>query len=217
MDPARLPPARYALAPGPQIACYLPWLKVSVALRHVLSFPWTPEGRWVLGLCGGYQMLGDQLDDQGGTEGGPGTWPGLGLLPIRTVFEPEKRTQQSRCVSAWPVAGRSLVGYEIHHGRSSATGGGEHLLLGAGTEMGWRQGRVVGCYLHGLLTDDEWRGAFLNAVRKDRGRPLQPVRVADPIDLRIDRWAQHLRRSFRGDTWSRLLSTVTGTRTSLPQ
>ena len=43
MDPARLPHAPYPLAPGSQIACYLPWLKVSVALRYVLSFPWTPE------------------------------------------------------------------------------------------------------------------------------------------------------------------------------
>ena len=166
-------------------------------------------GSWVLGLCGGYQMLGEQLDDRGGTEGGPRSWPGLGLLPIGTVFESEKRTQQNRSVSAWPVLGRSLVGYEIHHGRSRATGGGEPLLLGAGAEMGWRQGRAVGCYLHGLLADNEWRGAFLNVVRKDRGRPLQPVRVADPIDLRIDRWAQHLRRSFRTNAWPRLLSILT--------
>jgi adenosylcobyric acid synthase len=168
------------------------------------------HGSWVLGLCGGYQMLGERLDDRGGTEGGPRSWQGLGLLPIATVFEPAKRTRQSRCVSAWPVPGRSLVGYEIHHGRSSGTGAGEPLMQGAGAEMGWRQGRAVGCYLHGLLADDQWRAAFLNVVRQDRGRPLQPVRSADPIDLRIDRWAQHVRRSFRGDAWSRLLSTVTG-------
>jgi adenosylcobyric acid synthase len=166
-------------------------------------------GSWVLGLCGGYQMLGTQLDDRGGTEGGPSAWPGLALLPIGTVFESKKRTRQSRAVSAWPVPGRFLLGYEIHHGRSSGTGGGEPLLLGAGAEMGWRHTRAVGCYLHGLLTDDEWRAAFLNVVRKDRGRPLQPVRVAEPIDLRISRWAQHLRRSFRGNAWSRLLARVT--------
>lgn len=167
-------------------------------------------GSWVLGLCGGYQMLGMRLDDRGGTEGGPASWPGLGLLSIGTVFEPLKRTQQSRCLSAWPVAGRSLVGYEIHHGRSHATGGGEPLVLEAGAEIGWRHDRAVGCYLHGLLADDEWRAAFLNVVRKDRGRFPQPVRVADPIDLRIDRWARHMRRSFRGDAWPRLLATAQG-------
>src|SRR5262249_56363690 len=51
------------------------------------------SGAWVLGLCGGYQMLGMRLDDRAGTEGGPGSWPGLGLVPIAPVFEPEKRTQ----------------------------------------------------------------------------------------------------------------------------
>jgi adenosylcobyric acid synthase len=155
-------------------------------------------------------MLGMRLDDRGGTEGGPASWPGLGLLPIGTVFESEKRTQQSRWISAWPVPGQSLVGYEIHHGRSHATGGGEPLVLEAGAEIGWRHDRAVGCYLHGLLADDEWRGAFLNVVRKDRGHCLQPVRVADPMDLRIDRWAQHLRRSFRGAAWARLLAVARG-------
>jgi adenosylcobyric acid synthase len=184
---------------------------MSQAVREANS-----HGSWVLGLCGGYQMLGEGLDDRGGTEGGPRSWDGLGLLPIETVFEAEKRTQQSRCVSIWPVPGRSLVGYEIHHGRSNGTGGGDPLFDGAGAEMGWRQGRAVGCYLHGLLAEDQWRGAFLNVVRQDRGRPLQPVRSADPIELRIDRWAQHLRRSFRGNAWSLLVSQVKGSSASEP-
>lgn len=166
------------------------------------------RGSWVLGLCGGYQMLGEHLDDRGGTEGGPRSWPGLGLLPIRTVFETGKQTRQSSFLSAWPIAGRQLLGYEIHHGRSRATSHGEPLVCGAGAEVGWRQGRAAGCYLHGLLADDAWRAAFLNAVRGDRGRPIQPIRCADPIDLRIDRWAQHLRRSFRPDAWPRLLCVV---------
>src|SRR5207253_4343523 len=85
------------------------------------------EGAWVLGLCGGYQMLGQALEDRGGTEGGPGSWPGLGLLPVRTVFEAGKRTRWSSFVSAWPIAGRALSGYEIHHGRTEAAGGGEPL------------------------------------------------------------------------------------------
>jgi adenosylcobyric acid synthase len=164
------------------------------------------SGTWILGLCGGYQMLGLRLDDRAGTEGGPGAWPGLGLLPISTVFEPEKRTRQSRAVSAWPVADAALSGYEIRHGRSHATTDeGEPLVHGAGAEIGWRHGRVLGCYLHGLLASDPWRAAFLNRVREDRGHRAQPVRVIDPLDVRIDRWAQHLRRSFRPEGWERLL------------
>lgn len=82
-------------------------------------------GAWVVGLCGGYQMLGEHLEDRGGTEGGPGSWPGLGVLPIRTVFEREKSTRRMSFLSAWPVVGRPLSGYEIHHGRSQLTTGGE--------------------------------------------------------------------------------------------
>ena len=194
----------------------LPGSKATVAdlVHHTVSgmsqavFEAYRRGSWVLGLCGGYQMLGEQLDDRAGTEGGPRSWPGLGLLPIRTVFEIEKQTQQSSFLSAWPMAGRQLLGYEIHHGRSEATSGGEPLVFEAGAEVGWRNGRAAGCYLHGLLADDAWRAAFLNAVRGARGRPTQPIRCADPIDLRIDRWAQHLRRSFRTDAWPRLLSLV---------
>jgi adenosylcobyric acid synthase len=166
-------------------------------------------GCWILGLCGGYQMLGEHLEDVGGTEGGPKTWPGLGLLPIDTIFESEKRTRQQHCVSAWPVAGRPLAGYEIHHGQSRSTGRSESLLLDAGPELGCRRDRAIGCYLHGLLADDEWRAAFLNVVREDRGRAPEAVRIANPVDLRLDRWARHLRRSFRPDAWPRLLSEVT--------
>ena len=78
----------------------------------------------------------------------------------------------------------------------------------AGAEIGWRHGRALGCYLHGLLANDAWRGALLNLVRDDRGYPAQPVRTADALDVRIDRWARHLKRSFRGGAWERLIATA---------
>ena len=107
------------------------------------------------------------------------------------------------------MAGRPLAGYEIHHGQSRSTGRSDPLLLDAGAELGCRRERAIGCYLHGLLADDEWRAAFLNVVREDHGRAPEPVRIADPVDLRLDRWARHLRRSFRPGAWPRLLSEVT--------
>jgi adenosylcobyric acid synthase len=166
-------------------------------------------GAWVLGLCGGYQMLGEDLEDKAGSEGGPERWRGLGLLPVRTIFEPAKLARESAYHSLWPLAGRPLMGYEIHHGRSEATRDALPLVRGGGAEVGCRRGRAVGCYLHGLLADDEWRAAFLNVVREDRGRPRQPVRRAEPLDVRIDRWAQHVRRSLRGDAWARILRAAT--------
>jgi len=166
------------------------------------------RGAWVLGLCGGYQMLGEQLDDDAGTEGGPAAWPGLALLPVRTVFEAAKRTRQSVFESVWPIAGRSLRGYEIRHGRTEAIGDGAPLVSEGGAEIGYRRERAVGCYLHGLLADDEWRAAFLDLARRDRGLACQPARRAEPLEVRIDRWARHVQRSFRGDAWSRILRAV---------
>ena len=133
-------------------------------------------GCWILGLCGGYQMLGEHLEDAGGTEGGPKTWPGLGLLPIDTIFESEKRTRQQHCVSAWPLSGRPLAGYEIHHGQTHSTGRSEPLLVDAGAELGCRRDRAVGSYLHGLLADDEWRAAFLNTSKM-----IQANEIAEPV------------------------------------
>jgi adenosylcobyric acid synthase len=163
------------------------------------------RGAWLLGLCGGYQMLGRELRDAAGTEGGPATWPGLDLLPIRTVFEAAKVTAQSAFSSAWPEGGHRLEGYEIHHGRSEGLGGGEPLVAGAGAETGWRLQRCAGAYLHGLLASNGWRAAFLNEVRRDRGLPEQPLRTADPLEARLDRWAAHLKRHLRPGAWARLL------------
>jgi adenosylcobyric acid synthase len=177
---------------------------VAAAIRDAFD-----GGTWVLGLCGGYQMLGELLEDEARTEGGPGVWHGLGLLPVRTVFEVTKSTRQRAVQSLWPVAGRPLVGYEIHHGRTEVSGIGAPLVLEGGAEIGYRRGRALGCYLHGLLADDEWRAAFLNLVREDRGRPRRPVSIAEPLDVRIDRWAQHVRRSLRGDAWARILRAAT--------
>jgi adenosylcobyric acid synthase len=166
------------------------------------------RGAWMLGLCGGYQMLGKTLEDPSGTEGGPAHWPGLDLLPIHTTFAIEKHTTQSAFHSAWPEAQHRLEGYEIHHGQSESLGEGQPLLSDAGAEAGWRQHRVLGSYLHGLLTNDAWRGAFLNEVRRDRGMPLQPVHHADPLELRLERWAAHLQRHLRPGAWSTLLQAV---------
>jgi adenosylcobyric acid synthase len=167
------------------------------------------KGAWVLGLCGGYQMLGSELLDETGSEGGPRVWPGLGLLPIKTIFRSEKITTESRFMSAWPEPGHALAGYEIHQGRTERLlDGGEPLAQGGGAELGWRDHRACGSYLHGLLVSDPWRGAFLNFVRRDRHLPIQPIRVADPVEARLDRWAAHLKAHLRPGSWELILAAV---------
>ena len=113
------------------------------------------RGTPVLGVCGGYQMLGGMLDDSAGTESGrPQTLRGLELLPTRTVFILEKRRAQVTATAAAPFAGAALTGYEIHTGRTTVEGA-PFCTLADGTPEGCVQGSVFGTYLHGLFDSGE--------------------------------------------------------------
>lgn len=113
------------------------------------------RGMPVLGVCGGYQMLGGMLDDSAGTESGrPQTLRGLELLPTRTVFTLEKRRAQVTATAAAPFAGAALTGYEIHTGRTTVEGA-PFCTLADGTPDGCVQGSVFGTYLHGLFDSGE--------------------------------------------------------------
>ena len=113
-------------------------------------------GTPVLGVCGGYQMLGRTLDDSAATESGRSqTLRGLGLLPTSTVFSAEKRrTQVSATAAAGPFAGAALTGYEIHTGRTVVEGA-PFARLADGTPEGCACGNVFGTYLHGLFDTGE--------------------------------------------------------------
>ena len=113
-------------------------------------------GTPVLGVCGGYQMLGRTLDDSAATESGRSqTLRGLGLLPTSTVFSAEKRRAQvSATAAAGPFAGAALTGYEIHTGRTVVEGA-PFARLADGTPEGCVCGNVFGTYLHGLFDTGE--------------------------------------------------------------
>ena len=113
-------------------------------------------GTPVLGVCGGYQMLGRTLDDSAATESGRSqTLRGLGLLPTSTVFSAEKRRTQVRATAAaGPFAGAALTGYEIHTGRTVVEGA-PFARLADGTPEGCVCGNVFGTYLHGLFDTGE--------------------------------------------------------------
>ncbi|MFD9815792.1 cobyric acid synthase [Streptomyces sp. NPDC059080] len=128
------------------------------------------EGRPVLGICGGFQMLGEVIDDE--VESRAGTVPGLGLLPVRVRFAAEKTL-------ARPVGtalGAPAEGYEIHHGVAETVGGEPFFTDAGGRPLdGCRSGAVWGTHWHGSLESDAFRRAFLRRVAADAGRAFVPA------------------------------------------
>ena len=126
-------------------------------------------GTPVLGVCGGYQMLGTMLHDPEGVEGPAGkSVRGMGLLPAETAFTARKRrTQTTATVVAEELAGAELEGYEIHMGRTEASGAA-FCTLSDGRSDGCVQGNVWGTYLHGLFDSGQLTGrlAALLCARK---------------------------------------------------
>ena len=123
----------------------------------------------VVGLCGGYQILGRTVADPLGLEGG-GEVPGLGLLDVRTELGEAKTTRQA--AAAWTgaapfaaLAGGTVRGYEIHHGRTALGPGAAPLMTVEGEAAGAAGGAVWGCYLHDVFGDDALRGAWLATLR----------------------------------------------------
>ncbi|WP_137990151.1 cobyric acid synthase [Streptomyces vilmorinianum] len=120
------------------------------------------EGRPVLGICGGFQALGERIEDE--VESKAGTVDGLGLLPVRVRFAAEKTL--SRPVGE--ALGERVEGYEIHHGVADVAGGEPFL-------DGCRVGAVWGTHWHGSLESDGFRRAFLREVAAAAGRRFVPA------------------------------------------
>ena len=144
----------------------LAWLRRRGLDRALGSCPTT-----VLGICAGYQMLGSVIEDPGRVESEEVSTPGLGLLEARTCFGPEKVTRV-RAGQAW---GRPVRGYQLHHGRVTASGAPLVVFsdsAGGGDGCEGRTaagGIVVGTTLHGLLDEDGFRQVFLQAVGRQAG------------------------------------------------
>jgi len=122
------------------------------------------RGGAVLGICGGYQMLGRVIADPEGIEGPAGESPGLGLLDVTTVMTPEKRL--SRVSACHAGTGLAVEGYEIHIGRTEGPDRARPFADIAGAAEGAisADGRVSGSYLHGLFAADDFRAAFLSGL-----------------------------------------------------
>ncbi|MCI9307990.1 MAG: cobyric acid synthase [Oscillospiraceae bacterium] len=154
-DPRKLGAPDLVILPGTKSTVGdLLWLRQTGLEAAVLKL--AAQGVPVLGVCGGYQMLGELIHDPQGVEhGAPGSVRGLGLLPMETTFLPEKsRTRVEAAVLAGPLAGARLDGYEIHMGTTQVRGA-PFCRLENGREDGCAQGNVWGTYLHGLFDSGE--------------------------------------------------------------
>ena len=145
------------------------------------------RGGRVLGICGGYQMLGRSIADPAGVEGPATTVPGLGWLDVETVLEGDKvlvETEGASVDGAVP-----FKGYEMHVGRT--TGATRSLLvLSSGQRDGAvdATGRIAGSYIHGLLTDDRMRRYWLERI----GAEPSDLRYEPEVDATLDKLADHL-------------------------
>jgi adenosylcobyric acid synthase len=149
------------------------------------------RGGHVLGLCGGYQMLGKTIADPDGLDGRAGTVEGLGLLDIATTMSAEKSTT---LVSATHCAtGAAVEGYEIHLGRSEGADCARPLLTIDGRPDGATSadGRIQGTYVHGLFTVDAFRKAWLANFGIASSLAYES-RIETTLDALADHLEQHL-------------------------
>jgi adenosylcobyric acid synthase len=163
----------------------------------------------VIGICGGYQMLGRRVLDPEGMESSVAEAEGLGLLDVETVLLPEKETHQAEArllrgaTLAAPGCGGGISGYEIHMGQTTL--GPEAKPLARIVRRSGREvavpdgaissdGRVFGTYLHGIFDNNGFRSAFLNRIRREKGLPTVSADCTpeDPFDLLAEHLERHL-------------------------
>jgi adenosylcobyric acid synthase len=144
-------------------------------------------GGTVLGICGGFQMLGKTLADPEGIEGQEGRYSGLDLLPLKTVITGNKIARQRLVSSNYPQVGLPVTGYEIHQGRSRLLDSEEGVKQSSYKPLFDDPGlgivdvsqSIWGSYLHGLFDNGPWRRAWLNHLRQQRGLSSLPTGVAN--------------------------------------
>lgn len=191
-----------AALPGDADLVLLPGSKATLAdLAALRAAGWDVDiaahrrrGGRVLGLCGGYQMLGRRIADPAGLEGPPGAAAGLGLLDVETVLKGPKTVAERRAVAL--ATGEPVAGYEIHMGATDGPDRARPFLryadgpqAGADDGAVSADGRVAGAYLHGLFAADGFRRAFLAGLsaRFEAGPAFEPL-----IEATLDALADHL-------------------------
>ncbi|HEV7628218.1 MAG TPA: cobyric acid synthase, partial [Streptomyces sp.] len=180
----------------------LEWLRergLADALRRRVA-----EEQPVLGICGGFQILGERIEDE--VESRAGTVDGLGLLPVRVRFEREKTLARPE----GSALGEHAEGYEIHHGVAEVLGGEALFSDSHGRALdGCRTGPVWGTHWHGSLESDGFRRAFLRRVAADAGRtgfvPAPDTSFAALREEQLDRLGDLIEEHADTDALLRLI------------
>lgn len=150
------------------------------------------RGGHVLGICGGYQMLGSVVRDPEGIEGPAGDTKGLGLLDVETVMIPDKRLTETEAIHA--ASGQAFRGYEIHIGRSEGPDRERAFATVGNRPEGAMNatGHVTGSYLHGMFRDDTFRAAWLSSLGAVAGGVGYDATVEATLDALADHMETHL-------------------------
>ncbi|HTR86124.1 MAG TPA: cobyric acid synthase [Reyranella sp.] len=182
--------------PGDAALVVLPGSKATIAdLASLRDTGWDIDlrahvrrGGRVLGICGGYQMLGRSVADPHGIEGPPMKVEGLGLIAVDTVLEGDKVLVEV----AGTADGVPFKGYEMHIGRT--TGASRPLLSLKDHDQGAvsEDGRIAGCYIHGLLTDDGQRRHWLERLGASASSFDYEADVDATLDLLADHVGKHI-------------------------
>ncbi|MCY4333454.1 MAG: cobyric acid synthase [Litoreibacter sp.] len=198
--------------PGDADLVLIPGSKSTISdLQHFRAQGWDIDllahvrrGGHVLGVCGGYQMLGRKIADPEGIEGPPGETEGLGLLNVETTMSPQKRLAR---VEGFDLAsGSPVTGYEIHIGETHGPDCARAWLEMEGKQQGAASadGRIKGCYIHGLFSADSFRAAYLQGL----GAVSEIKDYATQVDTVLDALSDHIASHLECDT---LLSLVKDT------
>lgn len=173
------------------------------------------KGGFVVGICGGYQILGEEVIDEDGSDTGIPNLKvkGIGSIPAITTFYKEKET--NRVTGQYHkdtglLTNHPLEGYEIHLGKTIfSKKGSPFLTLASGEEDGYfaNDGQIIGTYIHHLFHNDEWRNSWLNMIRKRNGLPPERIRFINEYkDKRFDMIASEMKSHLNWEQISNIIN-----------
>ena len=167
---------------------YLKTKKIDTVLLKCASLK-----KMIIGICGGYQMLGNNICDPSNLESSSSEINGLGLLSLNTVLEKEKMLKQTKALCIQNKM--PLTGYEIHHGKTNINEK-SYIQNSEGISIGARKDMIWGTYLHGIFDNGSFRREILNEIRKNKSLPALPAVNEISLDSEILRLSNILNESL---------------------